>query len=76
VSKTINDLLKNIQPFDDDAQIWFGKHQGTKFSEVPTSYLNWWVGSEGTTKTLKLIKYLLINEGSLEGEIQDEEIPF
>ena len=52
MSKTINDLLKNIQPFDDDAQIWFGKHQGTKFSEVPTSYLNWWVGSEGTTKTL------------------------
>ena len=40
----MNSSIKRNPAFTDDTEIWFGKHKGTRLSDVPASYLQWLYG--------------------------------
>jgi len=40
----MNSSIKRSPAFDDNTEIWFGKHKGTRLCDVPASYLQWLYG--------------------------------
>tara|TARA_B100000749_G_scaffold245266_1_gene207603 strand:- start:988 stop:1206 length:219 start_codon:yes stop_codon:yes gene_type:complete len=72
-------MLENVEPFTDSDEMWFGKHKGKSLADVPASYLDWWLGSENTESTLKLVAYIMGHRGQLNLEMEsddDLETPF
>ena len=49
MSKLIDDRFKEISHY----QIWFGKHKGKNFDEIPLNYLDWLSGETGGTEAFQ-----------------------
>lgn len=57
----------------DDSRMPFGKHQGTKLSEVPSSYLLWALDQQWVRQQWPpLIDYIRDNQDALEMDAAEE----
>jgi len=45
------------QKGEPDATMYFGKHKGKKFTDIPTGYLNWMVENFTKNKQKKLVDF-------------------
>ncbi len=62
---------QQLPPFTDDDTMPFGKHQGKKLKDVPGSYFDWWLDSDNTKRTIRLIKYCVANFDRIQKEIDE-----